>query len=85
MPTTHGTAMMNQAAFRAIVRQWIELTDNPGAFMILMEQGPDGLPDPATEVHVPLHRGARCGDSAPAPAGSPACRLISCPDPAIHG
>jgi hypothetical protein len=42
-----------------VVRQWIELTDNPGAFMILMEQGPDGLPDPATEVHVPLHRGAR--------------------------
>ena len=42
-----------------VVRQWIELTDNPGAFMILMEQGPDGLPDPATEVHVPLYRGAR--------------------------
>ena len=42
-----------------VVRQWIELTDNPGAFMILMEQGPDGMPDPATEVHVPLHRGAR--------------------------
>ena len=42
-----------------VVRQWIELTDNPGAFMILMEQGPDGLPDPSTEVHVPLYRGAR--------------------------
>jgi len=42
-----------------VVRQWIELTDNPGAFMILMEQGPDGLPDQSTEVHVPLHRGAR--------------------------
>jgi hypothetical protein len=27
--------------------------------MILMEQGADGLPDPATEVHVPMHRGAR--------------------------
>ena len=27
--------------------------------MVLMEQGPDGLPDPATEVHVPLHRGSR--------------------------
>ena len=24
-----------------------------------MEQGADGLPDPATEVHIPLHRGAR--------------------------
>ncbi|MFM8304970.1 MAG: hypothetical protein ACKOA9_11860 [Actinomycetota bacterium] len=42
-----------------VVRQWIELSDNPGAFMILMEQGADGMPDPATEVHVPLHRGAR--------------------------
>jgi hypothetical protein len=42
-----------------VVRQWLELTDNPGAFMILMEQGADGLPDPKTEVHVPLHRGAR--------------------------
>ena len=27
--------------------------------MVLMEQGPDGLPDPATEVRLPLHRGAR--------------------------
>jgi hypothetical protein len=42
-----------------VVRQWIELTENPGAFMILMEQGSDGMPDPTTEVHVPLHRGAR--------------------------
>ena len=38
---------------------WLELTDNPDSFMVLMEQGPDGLPDPATEVRVPLHRGAR--------------------------
>jgi hypothetical protein len=42
-----------------VVRQWMELTDNPGAFMVLMEQGPDGMPDPETEVHVPLHRGSR--------------------------
>jgi hypothetical protein len=42
-----------------VVRQWIELTDNPGAFMVLMEQGPDGLPDRSTEVHIPMHRGAR--------------------------
>jgi hypothetical protein len=42
-----------------VVRSWIELTDNPGSFMILMEQGPDGLPDPSTEMRVPLHRGAR--------------------------
>jgi hypothetical protein len=42
-----------------VVRQWIELTDNPGAFMVLMEQGDDGLPDQSTEVHVSMHRGAR--------------------------
>jgi hypothetical protein len=42
-----------------VVRSWIELTDNPDGFMVLMEQGPDGLPDPSTEVHVPLHRGSR--------------------------
>lgn len=42
-----------------VVRSWTELTDNPGSFMVLMEQGADGLPDPATEVRLPLHRGAR--------------------------
>jgi hypothetical protein len=42
-----------------VVRSWLELTDNPGSSMILMEQGPDGLPDPSTEVRLALHRGAR--------------------------
>jgi hypothetical protein len=42
-----------------VVRSWIELTDNPDSFMCLMEVGDDGMPDPATEVHLPLHRGAR--------------------------
>jgi len=42
-----------------VVRQWIELTENPGAFMVLMEQGDDGLPDQRTEVHIPMHRGSR--------------------------
>ena len=42
-----------------VVRSWIELTDNPESFMVLMEQGPNGLPDESTEVHVPMHRGAR--------------------------
>jgi hypothetical protein len=42
-----------------VVREWIELTDNPGAFMVLMEQGSDGLPDQSTEVHISMHRGAR--------------------------
>jgi hypothetical protein len=42
-----------------VVRSWLELTDFPDSFMILMEQGPDGLPDPSTEIRLPLHRGAR--------------------------
>ena len=42
-----------------VVRSWLELTDFPDSFMILMEQGDDGLPDPRTEVRLPLHRGAR--------------------------
>ena len=42
-----------------MVRSWLELTDNPDSYMLLMDNGPDGLPDPATEVRVPLHRGAR--------------------------
>jgi hypothetical protein len=42
-----------------VVRTWFELTDNPDSYMLLMDNGPDGLPDPATEIRVPLHRGAR--------------------------
>ena len=42
-----------------VVRSWIELTDNPDSYMLLMDNGPDGLPDPATETRVPLHKGAR--------------------------
>jgi hypothetical protein len=42
-----------------VVRSWLELTDYPDSFMILMEQGDDGLPDRSTEVHVPLHRGSQ--------------------------
>jgi hypothetical protein len=42
-----------------VVRSWLELTDNPDSFMVLMEQGSDGLPDPSTERRVPLHRGSR--------------------------
>ena len=42
-----------------VVRTWVELTDNPDSYMLLMDNGPDGLPDPATEMRVPLHRGAR--------------------------
>jgi hypothetical protein len=42
-----------------VVRSWVELTDNPDSYMLLMDNGADGLPDPATEVRVPLRRGAR--------------------------
>ncbi|MDQ3470565.1 MAG: hypothetical protein M3487_12480 [Actinomycetota bacterium] len=42
-----------------VVRSWLELTDNPDSYMLLMDNGDDGLPDPATEARVPLHRGAR--------------------------
>lgn len=42
-----------------VVRVWLELSDNRDSFMILMEQGGDGFPDPATEVRVPLPQGAQ--------------------------
>ena len=42
-----------------VVRSWIELTDFPESYMLLMDTGPDGLPDPESEVRLPLHRGAR--------------------------
>jgi hypothetical protein len=42
-----------------VVRSWLELTDNPDSYMLLMDSGPDGLPDPATEARLSLHKGAR--------------------------
>jgi hypothetical protein len=42
-----------------VVRSWVELTDNPGSYMLLMDNDADGLPDPATERRIPLHRGSR--------------------------
>jgi hypothetical protein len=42
-----------------VVRSWVELTDNPDSYMLLMDNGADGLPDASTEVRVPLHQGAR--------------------------
>jgi len=41
------------------VRTWLELTDHPDSYMLLMDTGPDGLPDPTTEVRLSLRRGAR--------------------------
>jgi hypothetical protein len=42
-----------------VVRAWVELTDYPDSYMLLLDTGPDGLPDPATEARLPLHKGAR--------------------------
>lgn len=42
-----------------VVRSWVELTDNPDSYMLLMDNDADGLPDPSTERRLPLHRGAR--------------------------
>jgi hypothetical protein len=42
-----------------VVRSWVELTDNPDSYMLLMDNGPDGLPDPATEIRMPLYKSAR--------------------------
>ncbi|MFZ4514966.1 MAG: hypothetical protein ACOYN3_01485 [Acidimicrobiia bacterium] len=38
-----------------VVRTWLELSDNPGAAMILRHD----KDDPSTEVQIPLHRGMR--------------------------
>jgi hypothetical protein len=42
-----------------IVRSWVELTDSPDSYMLLMDNDENGLPDPSTERRVPLPRGAR--------------------------
>jgi len=42
-----------------VVRTWLELTDSPDSYMLLMDNCPDGLPDRATERRVPLSKGSR--------------------------
>ncbi|HET9730216.1 MAG TPA: hypothetical protein VFR41_12375 [Acidimicrobiia bacterium] len=42
-----------------VVRSWVELTDFPESYMLLMDCDADGLPDPSTEVRLDLHKGAR--------------------------
>ena len=42
-----------------VVRSWVELTDQPDSYMLLMDNDADGLPDRSTERRVPLPRGAR--------------------------
>ncbi len=42
-----------------VVRTWVELTDSPDSYMLLMDNDADGLPDPSTERRVSLQKGAR--------------------------
>ncbi|MCE9621876.1 MAG: hypothetical protein K8R99_05985 [Actinomycetia bacterium] len=42
-----------------VVRTWLELTDNPDSYMLLMDLDDEHLPIPSTERRVPLSRGAR--------------------------
>ncbi|HUF97917.1 MAG TPA: hypothetical protein VMM60_07280 [Ilumatobacter sp.] len=42
-----------------VVRSWVELTDHPDSYMLLMDNNDEGLPDPATERRVPLSKGSR--------------------------
>ncbi|HEX5095649.1 MAG TPA: hypothetical protein VFX21_06550 [Acidimicrobiia bacterium] len=68
-PQDHDTAFrsfhrddnnrFNPEADGWVVRAWFELTDFPESYMLLMDTGPDGLPDSATEVRLPLYKGAR--------------------------
>ena len=42
-----------------VVRTWLELTDNPDSYMLLMDLDDENLPVPGTERRVPLTAGAR--------------------------
>ena len=42
-----------------VVRSWIELTDDPDSYMLLMDLDEDRLPIPSTERRVPLPRFSR--------------------------
>ena len=62
-----------------VVRSWVELTDNPDSYMLLMDNGPDGLPDPATEVARPAAQGRpfRGRHTAPVARGRPPGRCAA--------
>ncbi len=55
-----------------------KLTDCPDSYMLLMDTGPDGLPDPASEAQVPLHR-ARGSSSTPNASGTWWCTQATRP------
>jgi hypothetical protein len=42
-----------------VVRTWVELTDNPDSYMLLMDLDDEHLPIASSEMRVPLPRGAR--------------------------
>ncbi len=42
-----------------VVRSWVELTDNPDSYMLLMDLDEDHLPVPSTERRVPLSKYSR--------------------------
>jgi hypothetical protein len=42
-----------------VIRTWLELTDNPDSYMLLMDLDADHLPVASSERRVPLSRGAR--------------------------
>ena len=41
------------------MRTWLELTDSPDSYMLLMDKDDDGLPIASTERRVPLTKHAR--------------------------
>ena len=65
--TATTTTASTPSARAGSCARWLELTDNPDSYMLLMDNGPDGLPDPATEVRLPLHRRRPLRRRHPAP------------------
>jgi len=68
-PATHEEAMrsfhrddnnrLNPEGEGWVLRTWIELTDDPDSYMVLMDLDDDRLPIPSTERRVPLPQYAR--------------------------
>jgi len=68
-PQDHDTAFrsfhrddnnrLNPAGEGWVIRMWLELTDAPDSYMLLMDKDADGLPVASTERRVPLTKHAR--------------------------
>ena len=85
-PSTATTTTASTPTTRAgWCARWVELTDNPDSYMLLMDNGPDGLPDPATEraraaaPRAPASSSTRsaCGTSWSTTATAPRYALIT--------